>query len=253
MEIFIEDWLRAFRDSVKYSAPGADNMKCRQLQTFRVLPNPRLPELTTDNLGANICDKERPFFWSRLWAETQFNPNAVVWEFPLLYMFDMSAPIENAFSGKAKAKHTFQIGVLDVLADDCAAGKCGGCGGRTINEIQIDTQRLLINSFRFISGIVYGNDFGGAIPSGWYHKGYLDKLVLDSVIPAGDRSKHLADTLEPLNKSILSAHVERPTAKIYGTAAELILPTTACLTETTNWADIDWGSVPQNAGCRDCT
>lgn len=252
MEIFIEDWMRAFRDSVKYSAPGPGNMKCRQLQTFRVFPTPRLPELATDNLGANICDKERPFFWSRVWAETLFNPNAVVWQFPLLYMFDMSSAIENAFAGKAKATHTFQIGVLDVWADDCAAGKCAGCGGRTINEIQIDTQRLLMDSLRFISGIVYGNDFGGAIPAGWYHKGYLDKLVLDAVIPAGDRSKHLIDAVQPLNKTIRCVHVERPTAKMYGTAIELALPTSACLTETTNWADIDWGSVPQNAGCRDC-
>ena len=252
MEIFIEDWIRAFRDSVKYSAPGGGNMKCRQLQTFRVFPNARLPELTTENLGANICDKERPFFWSRRWAESLFNPNDVCWEFPLLYMFDMSAAIENVFSGKSKATHTFQIGVLDVWADDCAAGQCAGCGGRTINEIQIDTQRLLIDSLRFISGVVYGDDFAGAIPAGWYHREYLEHLVDQSVIPAGDRSKHLIDSAAPLNKRIPSAHVEQPTPRIYGTAIELILPTSACLEETTNWDDIDWGSVPHNAGCRDC-
>lgn len=250
MDILIEDFLNALMGAVKYSSPTAP--PCQRLETFRVFPNQRLPELPSMNLGATICDKDKPFFWSRKWAESKFNPNNVEWAFPLLYVFDMAANVEDIFSGRTKAVHNLQIGVLDVMSPDCANGDCVGCNNRTPNEIHIDTQRMLVTALRFAGGYVYGNDFGGVIPSGFYHEGYLQKLVTDLVIPPGDRTRRLLASTIPKNKSNVFVHVERPTDNIYGTATELNLYTSACPDGTFDFTDIDWGVVPQNQGCQNC-
>lgn len=204
------------------------------------------------NLGANICDKDKPFFWSRKWADMDFNPNSVEWAFPLLYVFDMSANVENVFTGKTKAVHNLQIGVIDVLSEDCAAGNCAGCNGRTVNEIHIDTQRMLINALRFTGGFVYGNDFDGEIPSGFYHEAHLQKMVTDGVIPAGERTVKLMQTSFPKNKEMTFIHIERPTDRMFGTATELRLETSACMEPFNDFTDINWGVVPQNVGCQNC-
>lgn len=250
MDILIEDFYKALMGAVKYSSPSAP--ECQRLKTFRVFPHRRLPDLTSENLGANICDKDKPFFWSLNWAESKSNPNNIAWAFPLLYAFDMAADIEGIFTGHPKAVHTIQIGVLDVLSTDCMDGKCKGCNGRTINEIHIDTERMLVNALRFTGEFVFGDDFGGAIPSGFYHEGYLEQLVLDSVIPPGNRTRRMLASSYPKNRHNTAIHVEMPTDRIYGTVTEFNLVTMACPTPANQFSDINWGVVPQNVGCENC-
>lgn len=253
MDILIENVFEAFRDSVKHS-PAGDRV-CDQLQTFRVFPNSRLPELSTPNLGVNICEKDRPFFWSRKWVEAKYNPSAVKWQFPLLYVFDMSAQIEKPFLRGAKSIHALQIGVLDVLSDDCADGKCNGCNGRTINEIYIDTQRLLLQSLRYVRQIVHATTTPGTgtLPPGWYHKEYLEYLKNAGIITAFNPTKQMFAATEAANNNgVFAARRERPTEKFYGTAIEMNVITSACYENNPDFAPYDWGAVAHNIGCQNC-
>ena len=235
-------------DAVKFATIEGPN--CQKLETFRVFPNARLPELTTPNLGVTICEKDRPFFWSRQWHDSGYNPNEIPWAFPLLYVFDMNAEIGNIFQGPITATHTLQIGVLDVLSLDHE--NCTGCNGRTINEIHIDTQRMLVSALRFVSGFVYGDDFGDYLPTGFYHRDHLQYLLDDGQIEPGNRTRGLLSGSEPLNKNPFCVHVERPAEKIYGTALEFKVKTRACINDKQNFILNNWAAVPHNVGCKNC-
>lgn len=67
------------KQAVMFSPAGAG--KCSQLQTFRVLEQGAGRLLQSENFGATVCDREKPFFWSRAWHNAKYNPNKVIFDF----------------------------------------------------------------------------------------------------------------------------------------------------------------------------
>ena len=61
-------------------------LKCWQPQTFAVLPE--ASDLNSPNLGKVICDKNRPYFYSKLWESKGFTPNTIEFEFPLVVIYE---------------------------------------------------------------------------------------------------------------------------------------------------------------------
>lgn len=134
-------------------SPKAD-LKCRQLQAFRVLERGGL--LTAENLGATICDLPKNWFWSRVWNDARSKPK-VTFEFPLLLVIERGFTLSNPLQGKGKQCVTYNVTVLDKYTEGCEKGNCSGCEGRTVNDIYQDTEALLFQALAYLSGMKFIN------------------------------------------------------------------------------------------------
>lgn len=140
----------ALKEAAMYS-PKAD-LKCRQLQAFRVLERGGL--LSAENLGATICDLPKNWFWSRVWEASKVKQK-VTFEFPLLLVIERGWTATNPMQGKGKQCTTYNITVLDKYTEGCEKGNCSGCDGRTVNDIYQDTEYLLFQAIAYLSGMKF--------------------------------------------------------------------------------------------------
>ena len=249
MTVQLTDIYTALRDSVRFY-PNTDQ-PCQQPKTWRVLQRSLAAEVSTQNLGATVCDKDKPFFWSRLWHEQQYNPNAVVWEFPLLYAFEQQATAVNPFGSGGKAIHGLQIGVLDKLIDTPEARMCVGCNSRTINEIYADTQNILFSCLEFLKN-TRGFSVDGGDPV-WANKDLVEQGIAAQRFDAVPVLPSILTESEKLNQEAVFFRAERITEKIYGTAINVRVAVTNCA-ETPEWnfTETDFGVLAQEAGCKTC-
>lgn len=143
--------IRALKEAAMYS-PQAD-LKCRQLQAFKVLERGGL--LVSENLGATICDLNKDWFWSRVWSANKVKASRINWDFPLLVVIERGFTAANPLNNKGKQCVTYNISVLDKYTADCEKGSCQGCAGRTINDIYADTEYLLFQALSYVSGMKF--------------------------------------------------------------------------------------------------
>lgn len=165
---------RAFKEAAMYS-PTSD-LKCRQLQAFRVLERGGL--ISAENLGATICDLPKNWFWSRVWSASKVKTK-VSWEFPLLLIIERGWTATKPLTGKGTQCVTYNITVLDKYTEGCEKGNCAGCDGRTVNDIYQDTEVLLFQALAYIGGmkfITIGADTYSM------HKDELAKHIADGTI-----------------------------------------------------------------------
>lgn len=248
MNVLLTDIYAALRDSVRFYP--RQELKCRQLQTWRVLQKAMAVEVSTQNLGATVCDKDKPYFWSRLWHEKSYNPNGIVWDFPLLYAFETESAMIDPFGGSGKIVSNVQVGVLDVWVDNTDGRKCVGCGARTVNEIYLDTETMLLSALSYLSNTAgYSVDGGAAVWANSYFitqgevaQRFSAALVAPSILTASQKHNVEAPTFR----------VERSAENIYGTAVNLRFAVNTCPEIDWNFTETDFGVLAQEAGCKTC-
>jgi len=147
MAINKQDFYNALKNAVIFSPACSD--KCRQLQTFRVLEQGGGAAMKAENFGATVCDKDKPFFWSRAWHNNKYK-GAPTWEFPALVVIERSYTVDRPFAAMNTRKFEFNISVLDKFSVGTDKTVCTGCAGRTINEIYEDTEALLFQALSLI-------------------------------------------------------------------------------------------------------
>lgn len=242
------DFYNALKQSVMFS-PKAE-LKCNQLQTFRVAQSGM--EMTTPNMGATICDKDKAFFWSRLWQDRKYNPNHVSFEFPLLRVHESNFSVKRPLAATSERVYSFQISVWDKWVEDNDKGRCQGCAGRTIEEIEADTERLLFASLHYLSGLVEATIDTG-LPSGYYHKDFLTYLHDRGAISGYTPGIDFGGMLEQDNKSATAYRVEIASAKLYGTAIDIQVCLKNCEATVYNFEQCtDFAVLAQEVGCKDC-
>lgn len=254
MQLTLETIYEALRDSVRYYPK--QRLKCQQPQTWRVLQQSLAAEVsgTPSSFGATICDKDKPYFWSRLWVESKYNPNNIMGEFPLLYAYEEPGVRIDPFgSGGTKYIVNLQIGVLDILSDDKEARKCVGCNARTINEIYRDTQTMLEACVNYLRGVhaytIDGN-----------RQGFFNKKMVEQALAAGSIQTaewvggvhSIADAALSVNKEAPYFRAERQTENLYGTAITLRFIVDGCCETDWNFTEPDFGVLAHEAGCNDC-
>lgn len=248
MNVLLTDIYAAFRDSVRFYP--RHELKCNQLQTWRVLQKSMAVEISTPNLGATICDKDKPFFWSRLWHEKAYNPNSIVWEFPLLYAFENESTLINPIGGSGVIISSVQVGVLDVWVDDKDGRKCVGCGARTVNEIYFDTETMLLSSLRYLNNTRgYQVDGGAAV---WANSDFIAQGIAAQRFDAVPVAPSILTASQKHNAEDPTFRVERSAENIYGTAVNLRFAVNACPETEWNFTETDFGVLAQEAGCKTC-
>lgn len=233
----------AFRDAVRFHKPES-KLRCHRLNAFRAFQQSSAAEMSTPTLGATICDKDKPYFFSRLWHEKKYNPNAIAFDFPLLFLFEIEATARytSISEGLIVVSHHLQVGVVDVYTEPKpSASYCHGCEGRTVNEIYQDTERLLYYALRFVS------DLGVETTSD-----LRKRMVHRSACQDPERWEELNMFSDTTSEPIL--RIERPAERIYGTATFIRAVARHCIKNIdAAFTDKDFGVISHEAGCSDCS
>lgn len=124
---------------------------CMQLQTWGLLRNLEA-NLNDPGLGMTIRDKGKPGFFSRRWAESSYNPNAIRCDGPYLVanLIDIASEYPNKRTRIDTV--TFDLAVLDNLKDPKA--RASACDGRNEVEMFQDVWTLLSQVFAYLNTIV---------------------------------------------------------------------------------------------------
>lgn len=252
MELSITDIYRVLRDAVKYFPQSPDPVRvCRQLQTFRVLQrDPRTnAEVGTDTLGATPADKDSPFFYSRKWELSKFNPNALGFNYPVLTAFEMSnETVGSIFVGQYNRTYFLEFAVLDVYRPDKTKGRFDVCEARSINQIFLDTEFLLDSAIKYLGGAVIATTSIDPVEK-VYFKPFLDEAVAQGDITSFDVKFHVGPMLSGLNPNLRFVRVEYPAKSLYGTKVQIKFKTSNCETVTFNPDALDLGVIGFEVGC----
>lgn len=249
MKPSLTDFFTVLKQAVMFS-PKTE-MKCKQLQALRVSPREYGMELASENIGATICDKDKPFFWSRIWEQKKYNPNQVAWEFPLLFVSELSISTKNAMLNSAERTYVFQVTVLDKYSEDCDKGKCQGCEGRTVNEIFYDTETLLHSVVRYLATITEAETDRGV--SGFFGRDYLGWLIDRGMIGGYTPGMDWGGIMATENKNAVSYRTAIETLRVYGTAIDLTVTVKNCEEPTFDFSTCpDISVIGHEAGCKDC-
>lgn len=139
----LENLYKAFIFYVQNSKHGDIKYQESKLQTFAVLQN--YFDLNTENLGRNIASKGKPFFWSREWARSGFNPSKVSYNYPLMGVIETGYSIQNPFRSRSMC-HSLEIVFLDKVRDNC--GQC--IKDELLEELYIRTKKYAISFLTFL-------------------------------------------------------------------------------------------------------
>lgn len=252
MNLSLRDIFKISKNAVQVF-PENRERPCLQLQAFRVLTRGGgATEIATENLGAVPTDKGNPFFWSRKWHNSKYNPNALTFDFPILTMFEvfgetMTTPFQKPFN----RTYTIELAVFDRYQDDCVDGTKSGCKARTINDIYLDTGTLLDSVLQYYAGIVGATTADGV--QRIYYKPWIE--AAHGIGAIGDYTINwmLGNQIFPQNKQVRFSRVDRFAAnKIFGTKCQIVFTTNNCETIDYNLELPDFGSVAFEAGCKNC-
>lgn len=219
----LHNFYALLRDAARTTPDGGT--RCGQLNAFRALVSDYGMELNTDNLGAGICDKDQPFFWSRTWEAANFPPGKITFTWPALVCFELQATRENPFSKRSRIKAEIEVAVLDVLGDGCANGKCAGCEGRTPHQIVRDTEILLGQVLRYVGGSVFVKVEDDA--TGLYNRDALETAKENGDIFGYTVMHEFGAALEA-TKEVPQMRMDFAAKKLYGTAVRLQIPFADC-------------------------
>lgn len=253
----LTDFYNALKQAVMFSpqyvVPNSGNgkaWKCRQLQTWRVMSKERGAELASPNLGATVCDKGKPFFWSRKWHESKYS-DSITFTYPALLLTELSFQTEKAFQKNTKRCYTFQLAVVDQLSGDCAKCLCESCEKRTIGEIHADTEALLFSALYYLSNIRQAT----TEPDGatvWANVDYLQALKDAGGISDFNPAADWGGLLNSTNKEVSAYRIAIEATKHYGTAVNFTACFHNCEATEQNFNLPDFGVLASEAGCQTC-
>ena len=143
------------------------------------------------------------------------------------------------------------LSVWDKYDEGKCGSNCDSCEARTINEIYRDTQTMLISTLQYLGGIVLATTNANPTPA-VYHTGMLQKMVTDAEITTFQIVQKLENTMNQNGQKLQIFRQEMISASLYGTAVKITFKAADCTAQTFTFADLDYGLLAQEAGCKNC-
>lgn len=140
------------------SHPVNEAMPCARLQTWAVLKNFEA-DLNDPALGMTIRDKGKAHYFSRSWAASRYNPNAIRHDYPMLLANILEVSVERVSRVDRIDRVVFDLAVLDTLRKPKGLGDV--CGRRNEIEIFEDCHERLQECFAYMERVVVGT---GTLP-----------------------------------------------------------------------------------------
>ncbi len=211
--VALEHFFSLLKDAARCSEDTGT--RCTQLQAFRAFAVDSSVELNSETLGASLCDRDKPYFWSRKWERGKFTASTLGFEYPALLVYERPGTRKHPFSLRSKMAAPLEIGVIDAYSENCLTGDCAGCNGRTIHEIYRDTGNLLAQVLRYLGGSVLAkvNDGPAALYNLTSLQTSLDALSIEKFEVVQTYGAILEAT-----KEIEQFRIDYPGKKLFGTA-----------------------------------
>lgn len=246
----IIDFLTVCKNAVRLSAPTSPVKPCLQMQTWRLLQrDPRQnAEIGTPTLGAVATDKNSPFFYSKQWELSKFDPGKLGYQYPILTGFEIVNKPTGVFSGTILRTYTIELAVLDVFRPDkCQSLKSSGCDGRPINQIFFDTESLLDSALRYIGGTVIATTTTDPV-----EKIYNIDALKAAMPGQYDVKFDMGAFWKSDNNDLQFTRVEYPTQNIYGTKTLIKIRVQSCPVISFLDSLSDKGVIGFESGCTNC-
>lgn len=238
------DFFGLLKNAVRYFPD--DGEPCHRPHTFLVETKDLGGNLNEPNLGATFCDKDKNYFYSRLWEQNGY-PSAISFNWPLVSVFARESTIKKALSKRPQVTYQLFLNVVDVYygGSDCPGCKCGGCQMRSVNEINADTERILLTLLSYISdSAVYRIDGVEYL----YNAGHIEYLVDQGQISNPMFIRSLESKVTTLNESVLMYNTA-PGENRYGTSIRINMEFDNCNTTPFEFTETDFVPVE---GCTTC-
>jgi hypothetical protein len=226
-----------------------DQEKCKGVRSFSVIQD--MSELSTDNLGKIICDKNLPYFYSLAWQAAGYNPSKIIFDWPLLTAFELDFQNRKRFGRQSKRCYRIQLSVLDQYDKDCDKLNCSGCDARTINQIHDDTEAILQNYLSYIHDAEFAVvDGTPRLINSTYLKYLEDNNLVTTVVRDIQHTKIYQNDLRTENENIAGFRREWIAASnVYGTVMTITVCLTYCDNFTPNVSEIKIKEVGDKGCC----
>lgn len=120
--------------------------------TFAVIESEA--DMDTANLGKTIKDKDRPYFYSKAWADKMFNPSQVCWSLPAILLIEVDGQINSDAS--YVMNHTIEMIVVDSPEMPPEKWVIPQGQKRTPHEIFQHTEKTMIQVLTFLRSLDLG-------------------------------------------------------------------------------------------------
>lgn len=144
-----DDFWSLFKRFVMFH-PSDPEYPCARLDSWAVLKNLDT-DLNSPALGMTVLDRGKSHFFSRAWAESKYNPNAIRHRFPLLAANIVEVVVERGEKDRVD-NLSFELIVLDTLKEP--KGPASACARRSEIEIFRDCHNRLQECFSYLMGAV---------------------------------------------------------------------------------------------------
>lgn len=251
MQLTINNWYTIFRDGVKHYP--AQQYKCLQPQAFRVLQHSGGADIGKDNLGAVYSDRQTPFFYSKKWEQSNYNPNSIGFDWPIVTAFATRTQSFNAkpFYFKNSKIVDIELSAMGIWRDDCNDAT-DYCGGRSINQIYFDCETILDSLLSYVGGVAF--TYTDVDPTErLYYTPFLDAAIIagDILSYNTEPNRRVSNLIAHLNESAFFNYVEMPAQKIYGMRTQIQVKVSSC--EVVEFAPPEnYGVVGHERGCTNC-
>lgn len=125
-------------------------------QTFCVITS--MTAMSADNLGRDIRDKNRSYFYSKAWADVMYSSSNIKWSPPAVFVFETTGTLSSDASGQTV--HTVEVLIVDShIYGDKTKPKLSNQEPNK-NQIFEYTERILRKVVQYISKQL-------PLPNGW--------------------------------------------------------------------------------------
>ena len=230
------------KNAVKYFPD--DGIKCHRPNTFLVETRDEGANLTEATLGATVCDKDKDFFYSRLWEQKGY-PSKIEFEWPLVSIYVRESNVQKLFGPKPDILPSVFLNVTDrYVGAECKNCSCKSCEGRGVNQIFADTEDILLTVISYLrDSAVYLIDGVETL----YNKSHFEYLVEQGELERVDPLKSL-DALWSVQNASALMYNTAPVKDVYGTSIRFNLELKGCNLPTFAFNS----KVYTGNGCKDC-
>lgn len=241
----VEHYLALINNAVRFYPHNT--IRCLQPQTYAHLDSDY--NLNDPNLGKYICDKDKPYFFSRVWESLKYNPSQLRLEPPIVATFEQAGDLKYVGQVKQETTYTFQLSVLDVYNEDAKKVQCHGCAGRVVNELYRDTETIMYNILAYIDDVVVVFEDGENKLYNRQHWEYLEGEGATGVLDEALTSTFKNDQKQ--NNVQRAFHRIEPYtgSKFHGTSTTIRMTIKNCQNVEFDFTSSSGGEIPDKGCC----
>lgn len=195
------------------------NHRYESLQSFAVLES--WTDINTDSLGKELADRGKPYFYSKLWERSNYNPSMLKTDLgPVFVIIDNGEFITEPF-GKQQRYNSLDLAFIEPYIKICSCNNKCNCDQRVLGQLYANMVIKANQFIQYLNGLVF-------IETGFKHTTLLQPVdVKDEVL-----TRQFKTSLNNLNNQITLIPWAGGKDDYHGYYFSLNVPVLECVTYT---------------------